>query len=182
MKSFEIFLVIFAVASASFAQQTRIEVSSPPSVANDSRPNNNAVPESYAVSGQFDRILVLRLKYQTDLLAGIESAAKQNGIRNAVILSGIGSVRNYRFHVVGNRTFPTKNIFVSDSTGPADIANMNGYIINGRVHAHIMLSNDKSAFGGHLESGTNVFTFAIITVGVLSDSIDISRVDDSNYR
>ena len=38
------------------------------------------------------------------------------------------------------------------------------------------------AFGGHLESGSTVFTFAIVTLGVLEDGIDISKVDDKTYR
>jgi predicted DNA-binding protein with PD1-like motif len=59
---------------------------------------------------------------------------------------------------------------------------MNGYIINGAIHAHITLANPDKAFGGHLEPGTNVFTFAIVTIGVLNDSIDLSRVDDKTYR
>jgi predicted DNA-binding protein with PD1-like motif len=59
---------------------------------------------------------------------------------------------------------------------------MNGYIINGAVHAHATFANPEHAFGGHLESGTNVFTFAIVTVGVLNAAADLSRVDDKTYR
>jgi hypothetical protein len=38
------------------------------------------------------------------------------------------------------------------------------------------------AFGGHLEPGTKVFTFAIVTIGALNDATDLSRVDDKAYR
>ena len=34
---------------------------------------------------------------------------------------------------------------------------------------------------GHLEPGTTVFTFAIITIGVMNDA-DLTRVDDWTYR
>ena len=34
----------------------------------------------------------------------------------------------------------------------------------------------------HLEAGTGVFTFAVVTVGVFKDGIDLNRVDDKNYR
>jgi predicted DNA-binding protein with PD1-like motif len=71
---------------------------------------------------------------------------------------------------------------VKDPTAPADIISMNGYIIDGRIHAHFTMANADKAFGGHLESGTNVFTFATITVGVLADGVDLSRIDDKNYR
>jgi predicted DNA-binding protein with PD1-like motif len=43
-------------------------------------------------------VVVLRFKYQTDLLAGLEKMVKQQKIKNAVILSGVGSVRNYHIH------------------------------------------------------------------------------------
>jgi predicted DNA-binding protein with PD1-like motif len=107
---------------------------------------------------------------------------KQNKIRNAVILSGIGSVSSYRFHVVNNCTLPPKNILVKKLKAPADIASMNAYVINRRVHAHVTFSNADKAFGGHLEAGTNVFRFAVITMGVLSDSADLTHVDDVSYR
>ena len=59
---------------------------------------------------------------------------------------------------------------------------MNGYIIEGRVHAHLMLATPDKTIGGHLEPGTNVFTFAVVTLGVLSDSVDFSHLDDKTYR
>ena len=59
---------------------------------------------------------------------------------------------------------------------------MNGYVINGRLHAHMTLANPDKAFGGHLEPGSTVFTFAIVTLGILEDGIDISKVDDKTYR
>ena len=54
--------------------------------------------------------------------------------------------------------------------------------MNGRIHPHITLANADKAFGGHLEPETTVFTFAVVTLGVLDDSIDMSRFDDSSYR
>jgi len=59
---------------------------------------------------------------------------------------------------------------------------MIGYVIYGNVHAHMTLANPDHAFGGHLEPGTDVFTFAIVTLGVLDKSVDLSRVDDKSYR
>ena len=59
---------------------------------------------------------------------------------------------------------------------------MNGYVIGGKVHAHMTLATPDKAFGGHLEPGTSVFTFAIVTIGVLNDAADLSRVDDKTYR
>src|SRR6267378_2484950 len=91
------------------AQETRREiVNAAPTPEGDSKPNSDKVPDVYAIKGQFDRILVLRFKYNTDLLAGIEKMVKQEKIRNGVVLSGAGSVRGYQIHQVSNRDFPSK--------------------------------------------------------------------------
>jgi predicted DNA-binding protein with PD1-like motif len=163
------------------AQETRTEVTKATTPENDSKANSDKVPDAYALSGNFSRVVVLRFKYQADLLAGIENMVKQEKIRNGVILAGAGSVRNYQIHSVSNRTFPSKNTYVKNPTAPADIISMNGYIIDGKIHAHMTMANPDKAFGGHLEPGTNVFTFAIVTIGVMND-VDLSRVDDKTYR
>jgi predicted DNA-binding protein with PD1-like motif len=175
-----VFALFVATVAVAFAAETRTEIVRP--AANDALPNNPAVPDVYAVEGKFERVVVLRFKFDTDLLAGLERMVKEQKIRNAVILSGIGSVRGYHIHQVSNRTLPSKNIFVKDPDAPADIACMNGYVIDGALHPHITLTDPNHAFGGHLEPGTTVFTFAIVTLGVLPDNMDLKRADDKNYR
>jgi uncharacterized protein len=176
-------LIVSAAGHPLFAQRTRTEVTKPSATAaQDAKPNSAEVPDVYSITTQFQRVVILRFKYQADLLAGLEQSVKQRKIRNAVILAGAGSVRNYHVHSVSNRTFPSKNRYVRDPTAPADLIGMNGYIINGRVHAHVTLADSEHAFGGHLESGTSVFTFAVVTLGVLADDADLSQVDDKTYR
>jgi predicted DNA-binding protein with PD1-like motif len=175
--------VLVCAAAALAAQETRREtVNAAPTPAEDAKANSSAVPDVYAITGRFDRVVVLRFKFDTDLLAGLEKMVKQEKIRNAVILSGMGSVRGYHVHQVSNRTFPSKNMFVKDPTAPADILGMSGHVIDGRVHAHITLSNPDKAFGGHLEPGTTVFTFATMTLGVLNKGASLDRIDDKSYR
>ena len=174
--------ILFVVAVVLAGQQTKTEVTKATTPADDAKANSAKVPDVYAVTGNFDRVLVLRFKYQADLLAGLEAMVKQHKIKNAVILAGAGSVRNYHIHSVSNRTFPSKNTYVKDPTAPADIISMNGYVIDGKIHAHMTMANSEKAFGGHLEPGTDVFTFAIVTIGVLGDGVDVSRVDDKTYR
>ncbi|HQT92660.1 MAG TPA: DNA-binding protein [Candidatus Kryptobacter bacterium] len=181
MQKLTLLLVILTIAGFAGAQETRTELTSASS-SYDSKPNNDSIPDVYSVGGQLERVVVIRLKYQTDLLRGIEKAVNENSIRNAVILAGTGSVTTYHYHVVSNIGFPTRNIFIKNSESPADLVSMNGYIVNGRVHAHATFTNTDMAFGGHLEPGTTVFTFAIVTIGVLSDTTDLSHIDDKNYR
>ena len=146
----------------------------------DTKPNSDRVPDAYAISGNFSRIVVMRMKYKTDLLAGIEKLVKQQHIRSGVILSGIGSLRGYHVHQVSNRDFPTQNIFTDEPNTPCDLVGMNGYVVDGKVHAHMTLGTGPKAIAGHLEPGTEVFTYAIVTVGVLD--ADLKGIDDKAYR
>jgi len=81
------------------AQETRREIVNPSKApADDAKPNSTAVPDGYAIHSHFERVVILRFKYDTDLLAGIQKMVKQENIRNAVILSAAGSVRGYQVH------------------------------------------------------------------------------------
>ena len=174
-------IVIFALALG--AQETRREITNAAAnPADDAKGLSEKVPDVYAIPTQFERVLILRFKFGADLLAGMEKMVKQEKIKNAVILSGAGSVRGYQVHQVSNRDFPSKNMFVTNPTAPADLISMNGYIIDGKIHAHVTLANPEKAFGGHLEPGTTVFTFGIVTLGVLKDGADFSHLDDKSYR
>jgi predicted DNA-binding protein with PD1-like motif len=176
-------ILLVILAGVLTAQQTRREAVNPsPNPADDRKPNSDQVPDAYAMTGHFERVVILRFKFGTDLLAGFEKMVKQEKIRNGVILSAFGSVRGYQVHEVSNRDFPSKDMYVKDPTAPADIIGMNGFIIDGRIHAHITLANPEKAFGGHLEPGTSVFTFAVVAVGVLEPGLDLTKLDDKTYR
>jgi predicted DNA-binding protein with PD1-like motif len=142
---------MLALALQLTAQETRREIVNPaPVPADDAKPNSDKVPDVYAISGRFDRVLVLRFKRDTDLLAGLQKMVKQEGVKNA--------------------------------TGAADLIGINAYVMDGRVHAHITLATPARAFGGHLEPGTTVFTFAVVTLGVMNEGVDFTHLDDRNYR
>jgi predicted DNA-binding protein with PD1-like motif len=175
-------ILLMMTAGVLFAQETRRTIVNPsPNPADDTKANSDKVPDGYPITSHFDRIVVLRFKYKADLLAGLEKMVKQEHIRNGVILAAMGSVRGYQVHQVSNRTFPSHDTFVKNPTGPADLVSMNGYVINGRIHAHVTLGTPDKTIAGHLEPGTQVFTFAIVTIGVMN-AADLSRIDDKTYR
>jgi hypothetical protein len=177
-----ILLAVLAMASA-VAQQTRVEsTGASRNPQEDARPNSDKVPDAYAIPSQFEKVLILRFKYDTDLLADLEKMVKDNHIVNGVILAGAGSVRGYQIHQVSNRTLPARVMTEKDPNAPADIISMNGYITGGKIHAHMTMATPEKAFGGHLHADTKVFTFAIVTVGVLPDNLDLSKLDQANYR
>ena len=108
-------LLFVLTASMTFAQETRRTVTNP-HPADDARPNSDQVPDVYAITGHFDRVVVLRFKYKTDLLAGLQKMVKQEHIQNGVILSAVGSVRGYQVHQVTNRTLPTEVTYEKNPT------------------------------------------------------------------
>ena len=182
LTAFVFLLSLGALFGSVIAQAVKTEVIKATTAAEDSKCNSDSIPDVIPIYGTFDQILVLRFKYKSVLLLGLRNMVSEHGISNGVILSGIGSIRNYHIHSVSNNEFPSKNIYIKDKDAPADLTSINGYIIDGRVHAHVNLSNEEGAFGGHLEEGTSVFTFAIVTIGVFKEGIDLSWVDDKTFR
>jgi predicted DNA-binding protein with PD1-like motif len=181
-KLMRMLILLALTASMTFAQETRrTNINPSANPADDTKANSDQVPDVYAVTGHFDRIVVLRFKYQTDLLAGLQKMVKQEKIKNGVILSAVGSVRGYQFHTVSNRTLPSQDTLVKNSTEPADLVSMNGYVIDGRLHPHMTLATPDRVIAGHLEPGTEVFTFAIVTIGVMND-VDFRHLDEKGYR
>ena len=116
------------------------------------------------------RFVALRLDPGEDVLLALGAAAKAEGIGNAAILSGVGSLSSYHYHVVASTNLPPGNVFEAGE-GPFDIVTVTGVIIDGRVHAHITFSDTQAAYGGHLEEGCTVLTFAVI---VLAETDDVS--------
>jgi len=138
------------------------------------------MPEVYSVTSQFERIEIVRMKAGTDMLEGLDKFVDEKNIKNAVILTGIGSVTDYHFHVVSDKNLPPAQEFPKASVAK-DLIAVQGYIFNRRVHAHITLSDENSVIGGHLEPGTKALTFFILTIGVLPDDLEIENFDTYEY-
>lgn len=162
--------------------QGQTRTTQPKPSAADLKPNDPKVPDAYALTGQFTRVVVMRLKYQTDLLRGMEKLVKEQNIRDAVILSGIGSLRGYHVHSVSSRDLPPADTFFNQPKAPANLNGMNGYIVDGAIHAHVTMAvnGGRDTVSGHLEPGSEVLTFAIVTIGVLDRPL--GRVQEQNYR
>ena len=120
---------------------------------------------------QIKNLIFVRLNPGDDVLESLKEAAEKNNIKNAVIISGTGSATTYHYHVVGTRVNPPRDDFYKGEKS-SDIVNINGFVINGRVHAHITHSGAEIAFGGHLEPGVKVLTFLFITMMEVDYDLD----------
>jgi predicted DNA-binding protein with PD1-like motif len=137
------------------------------------------LPAVQTLTCDFERIEIIKMRPGTDMLEGFKMAINEKKIKNAVILAGIGSVTDYHYHVVSDKNLPPAEEFPKASV-PMDLTSVQGYILDGRVHAHVTFSDENSMVGGHLEPGTKALTFFIITLGVLPESLDIENLD--NYK
>src|SRR3954464_5627092 len=132
-------LTVLAAGLLLAAAPLQAQVVRHPATKEDTRPNDAKVPDSYVVSGKFDRILVLRAKNKTDLLTEMEKQVKAQNIKNAVILSGIGPRRGWSVHNVAGRDYPVPDMFTKNPNQPVDLIAMQGYINNGVIHAHVIM-------------------------------------------
>jgi len=120
------------------------------------------------------RAILIRCEPGEDLLDCLQRAVREHGVQNGAFVSGAGSLSTYHFHVVSSTELPPDNAFVKGE-GPFDIVAITGYVLGGRVHAHITFSDEKIAMGGHLEPGCTVLTFALVTL------LDIIGADMSTW-
>jgi uncharacterized protein len=109
------------------------------------------------------RVVTIRLNPGDDVLLSLREAVQKANVRSGVILNGIGSLTRYHVHVVKTTHLPPGDVFW-EGEGPFDILNITGFVIDGRVHAHLTFSNTEMAMGGHMEEGCRVLTFSLITI------------------
>jgi hypothetical protein len=82
---------------------------------------------------------------------------------------------------VSNTTLPA-TLAYGELAVPMDLIALDGYVLRGRIDAHITMTDDRHAFGGHPHEGTKVFTFvSSLRLGVLEDNVDLSRFNDSSW-
>ena len=115
---------------------------------------------------EITRVVLVRINPGDDVLLGLRQAVRDHGIRNAVILTGFGSVRHSHFHVVMSNELPPAESYPK-SIQPLDVVSVGGLIIDGCVHAHIDFSDERNGFGGHLEEGCLALTFLVVALGEL---------------
>ena len=125
---------------------------------------------------KFTDIIALHLNNGDDILESLRQFVAEQNIHNAVFLSAFGSVTHYHFHVVASGYLPPAEEYPKGEKA-LDVVAITGGVLSGRVHAHIAFTDDKIAFGGHLEPECKVLTFVNIYLGVLEANDDMSKWD-----
>ncbi len=127
---------------------------------------------------EFGRVVILNLKRGDLLLETIETELKKSGIKNALLTSAIGSMQKVVLHrVVGTGREPEDEFVTLEK--PMELASLQGIVLDGKAHFHMVVSDVENAYTGHLEPGTQVLYLSEISLVELK-GVSLCREKDEN--
>ena len=122
------------------------------------------------------RLVVINLERGDLLLEGIRNELEKLGIRDAVITSAIGSLSKVVLHrVTGFEPKPVDEFITLEK--PMELASLQGVVLDGHPHFHMVVSDLEQAYTGHLEEGTTVLYLVEISLLELKNT-GLKRVPD----
>lgn len=132
--------------------------------------------EVFAAEG-FGRALVLRLDPRDLLLESVAEAVASEGFESAVVVSGIGTLDRCYLHAVTTTGYPPLEQRLVWEDVPLELLSLKGVVAGGEPHLHAVVSDARSAYGGHVERGCRVLYLAEIVVAELR-GLKLARVRD----
>lgn len=124
------------------------------------------------------RIITICLRRGELLLEGIEQAIMENDIRDAVLVSCIGTLSSMTWHRVTTLDARPKEEYPT-VRGPLELCAMQGAVVEGKPHFHIVCADQNGTYAGHLEPGCEVLYLAEVVLLELSGK-PLHRVMDEN--
>lgn len=107
-------------------------------------------------ANEYGRILVMHLGKGELVLESIQKALEEQQIKNAVLLSAIGSLRKLSMHIIMDTDDNATNNFVILEK-PFELCSMQGLVLDGVPHFHMVCSAPgNESFCGHVEPGCEV--------------------------
>ena len=101
---------------------------------------------------KINHIHILRVDPGEDVLASVQQFLDKSALKQAVVMSGYGTLAAHHLHWVMHNRIPAENTF-GKGEGGIEILSMNGLVVDGVPHIHVTLSTPEGAYGGHLEPG-----------------------------
>lgn len=104
---------------------------------------------------ELGQVIVLNLQRGDLLLETIESELKKSNIKDALLTSAIGSLQRVVLHrVIGTGREPEDEFVTLEK--PMELASLQGMVLDGKAHFHMVVSDVEQSYTGHLEPGTTV--------------------------
>ena len=121
-------------------------------------------------------LVVMNLERGDLLLESIKKELERLGIRDAVITSAIGSLSKAVLHrVTGFEPKPVDEYITIEK--PMELASLQGFVLDGHPHFHMVVSDVEQAYTGHLEEGTTVLYLVEISLLEIRNA-GLKRVPD----
>lgn len=100
--------------------------------------------------------IVVNLTKGEDIYESLCTVCQRLGIKDAMVVGGIGSARCMRYHYVASTADDPENIYASVDCA-CEIGAMQGLVLDGDVHVHVSFSDcEGNTYNGHLEPGCEV--------------------------
>ena len=126
----------------------------------------------------FGRVIAINLKPGDLLLESIKAELADSGVKNAILVSAIGSLCKLNYHVIGATTQQPQDLYRSIEA-PVEMGVMQGMVLDGAPHIHMVSSTpDGTTHIGHLEPGCVVQYLMEMAFIEVTDMNLYRRVDE----
>lgn len=121
----------------------------------------------YFSTSEIGRVYTLRLDKGDYLLESINALIEKEEIKDAVVVSAIGTLSDCVLHMVMTTEYPVVEHFEHWEDKPLELSSIDGIIADGKPHLHATVSDHERAYSGHLEEGCKVLYLAEIVIAEL---------------
>jgi uncharacterized protein len=128
--------------------------------------------------GLTSELILVRFDPGERLLEGLCDVIRAEGIRQGLVLSGIGTLSDCRLHqaIAGYPpNLMTRHQEYLELKGSYEIASIQGIIADGEPHLHITVCEGRQTIAGHLEDGCVVMGVAEVAI-LRSEGAPLRRV------
>lgn len=127
-------------------------------------------------TNSYGKIIIIHIGKGEDLLESVCRAAAENGVKNAILVSMIGSLRTAQMHYITTTEANSTDKYLTIHK-PLEIGAAQGMIINGEPHFHFCLSADGVSYVGHMEKGC-IVQYLIEAVLIEYNDLELIRKAD----
>jgi len=126
------------------------------------------------------KVIVMQLQKGELVLETIIEQLERLEVKNAVLISGVGSFRKLNIHyTIQNTDVPVDKQITLDEA--VEIGCMQGIVLDGEPHIHLTCTHGNSveSYTGHLHEGNEVLYLLELAFLILDDEPALTRKKDS---
>ena len=144
------------------------------------------IPAIETAQGVLSRVIAIRIKPGTDFLEGLYEICERHGIKNGLLLSCIGSLKDVQFCNPVEMPHRKAGYGYGDGmrlSGPIELDSATGVICHDdqgqrNLHIHVTLSDRSGkAYAGHLLEGATVLLNVDAVIGEIGGVEMLRRYD-----